>query len=165
MNDLRLEDDGLVVDGGSLVVAPSPSLPDPTPQPIPSPAQGARLSAAQLLSVARAFMSLDSSSSARGASTPGWIKIHDAAQLLCSMSAGDESSTPTSLPKAWQGISLTAALSALSAFDPLQTTYVDWKEVICSLATTSFPILMRVTCADMHDQVEVSSPLGNMVWF
>lgn len=154
-NDLRLQDDGLVVDEGSSVIPPSPSLPSAPPRPIPPPSQGARLSAAQLLAVAQAFMELDPNSSARGGATPGWIKIHDAAQLLCSLSSGDASSTPASLPKAWQGISLSAALSALSAFDPLHTTYIDWKEVVCSLAVHSFPVLTRATCADMHDQVEV----------
>ena len=156
-DDLRLEDDGLVVDHGSILVPPPPSLPAPPPPSILPPPQGARLSAAQLLSLARAFMALDPASPARGAATPGWIKIHDAAQLICSLSAGNASFTSASLPKAWQGISNSAVMAALSAFDPMRTNYVDWKEVICSLAAASFPVLMRATCADMCDQVDVST--------
>lgn len=141
-HDLRLEDDGLTVDQSTLLVARPPGLPAPPPQER-QPLAGL-LSTGQMASLVRLFKAL---------SPEGWLRIGDAAQLLCSCTADDV------LPAGWQGTSHSALLGALRAFDPTSTGYVDWREIVCSLAAAAFPSLMQASCAEMGDQVFVSAAL------
>ena len=79
----------------------------------------------------------------------GWLRIADAAQLLCSCTADG------TLPAGWQGTSLSQMLAALQAFDPTHTAFVDWREVMCSLVAATFPAIMKASGADMADQMTV----------
>lgn len=136
--DLRLEDDCLVVDEGTLLVPP-PEAPS-TPNSRESSPGAGLLSITQLSGLTRSFTAI---------APEGWIRLTEAAQVLCSATADG------TLPEGWAGASLPQMVAALRPFDLTNTSYVDWRELMCALVAATFPAIMKASCADMADQVTV----------
>ncbi len=134
--DLKLVDDQLIVDEGLRLTPPAPVLPRPEPREPPMPA--GQLSATQLGKLVKKLSKL---------APDGWVKLADAAQALCNCAAIGI------LPEGWHGVSQSQMMAALRPFDPTHTTYVEWREVVCSLIAASFSAIMKATSADMADQV------------
>mmetsp|Transcript_35241 Transcript_35241/g.78424 ORF Transcript_35241/g.78424 Transcript_35241/m.78424 type:complete len:1824 (+) Transcript_35241:146-5617(+) len=139
-HDLRLEDDGLVVDQGAVLVPGAPELPPPVPVERQPPAS--LLSSGQLAKLGSMFSAI---------APNGFVKLADAAQLMCGCI------TDSILPGGWKGTSIVQMQAALRAYDPMHTGYVDWREVVCSLLAAAFPLIMQSSCADMADQVDMLS--------
>jgi hypothetical protein len=59
----------------------------------------------------------------------------------------------------WRSASARALLGALRLFDPTETGYADWREVLTCLFAAAFPIVLQASCADVADQCEVCGGL------
>jgi hypothetical protein len=57
--------------------------------------------------------------------------------------------TTGALPAAWRGLDAAHLLSSLSAFDPVDCGYLDWRELAIALIAASYPELTKSTAADM----------------
>jgi hypothetical protein len=53
------------------------------------------------------------------------------------------------LPSAWRALDAAHLLSSLSAFDPVDCGYLDWRELAVALIAASYPELTKSTAADM----------------
>lgn len=53
------------------------------------------------------------------------------------------------LPAAWRGLDAAHLLSSLSAFDPVDCGYLDWRELAIALIAASYPELTKSTATDM----------------
>lgn len=60
------------------------------------------------------------------------------------------------LPPAWRSASVASLLGALRLYDPLFSTYLDWREFVAHLVVASCPLIAGADCAELADQVEVS---------
>lgn len=58
------------------------------------------------------------------------------------------------LPPAWQDIDAAHTTSALAAFDPTYSGYLDWRELLLALAATSLPEIHTATPADIAAQAQ-----------
>lgn len=136
--DLRLEDDALTLDESSLVVSSYASLPAARPREQPLP--GGLLRTGQLAGLTRAFLT---------AAPSGFIRLQDAADMLCRLAVEGV------LPAAWRAASVTQMLGALRLYDPVFSTYMDWREFVAHLVVAAFPLVAKADCTEMADQVEI----------
>ncbi len=136
----RLEDDVLLVDEASRVLSEASPPPRAAPRERTPEAPG-RLTTGQLRGVVRAF---------RKAAPAGYVKLNEAADVLARLGARG------GLAAAWSGAGVNALLHALRLYDPVHSTYLDWRELAVHLVQASFPLVAAATCADMADSVEVS---------
>lgn len=60
-----------------------------------------------------------------------------------------------SLPDPWRSASVSSMLGALRLYDPLYSSYLDWRELVAHLVVAAFPLIARADCAEMADQIEV----------
>ncbi|GFR40940.1 hypothetical protein Agub_g1600 [Astrephomene gubernaculifera] len=137
-HDLQLQDEYLLLDEGALLVDPAPSLPRPEPREGQPP--GGLLSTKQLGALTAAFLS---------AAPGGFMRLQDAADMLCRLAAEG------SLPDPWRMASVNNMLNALRLYDPLFSTYLDWRELVVHLVVAAFPLIARADCADMADQIDI----------
>ncbi|GLC51118.1 hypothetical protein PLESTB_000467700 [Pleodorina starrii] len=137
-HDLRLQDEYLLLDEGGLLV----DAPPPLPRPAPREAQplGGLLSTKQLGALTAAFLS---------AAPSGFMRLQDAAEMLCRLAAEG------ALPEPWRSASVASMLGALRLYDPLYSTYLDWRELVAHLVVAAFPLIARADCAEMADQVDI----------
>lgn len=56
------------------------------------------------------------------------------------------------LPTAWRDVDASHMASALAAFDPTYSGYVDWRSLLMALAATSLPAIHTATAAQMATQ-------------
>lgn len=119
--DLRLEDTKVVVDPGLLWYAPPPPPPRPPAKEKELPA--GLLSCKQLGELVVAL---------QAAAPSGYCRLQAAAELLCRMAAVGQ------LPGGWQAAGLVQMLSAVGHFDPTYTGFLDWRELVASLASCAF---------------------------
>ncbi|KAG2442556.1 hypothetical protein HXX76_002642 [Chlamydomonas incerta] len=136
--DLRLQDEFLLLDEGSLLVEEDPALPRPHPREGAPP--GGLLSTKQLGALTAAFLS---------AAPSGYMRLQEAADMLCRLAAEG------ALPEPWRGASVASMLGALRLYDPLHSTYLDWREFVAHLVVASFPLIARADCAEMADQIDI----------
>lgn len=61
-----------------------------------------------------------------------------------------------SLPTGWHPARPVQALSSMRLFDPVHSSYMDWRELLASLVVAAFPLISKADCAEMADQVDVS---------
>ncbi|EFJ52136.1 hypothetical protein VOLCADRAFT_103155 [Volvox carteri f. nagariensis] len=137
-HDLRLQDEYLLLDEGGLLVDAPPPLPRPEPREAQPP--GGLLSTKQLGAVTAAFLS---------AAPSGFMRLQDAAEMLCRLAAEG------ALPEPWRSASVSSMLGALRLYDPLYSTYLDWREVVAHLVVAAFPLIARADCAEIADQVDI----------
>lgn len=129
----------LLVDEASRVLS-EPTPPPRPPTKEPTPQAPGRLTTGQLRGVVRAF---------RKAAPAGYIKLNEAADVLARLGARG------ALAAAWCSAGVTALLNALRLYDPVHSTYLDWRELAVHLVQASFPLVAAASCADMADSVEV----------
>ncbi|MEW5317265.1 MAG: hypothetical protein WDW38_008576 [Sanguina aurantia] len=141
--DLRLEDDLLLVDQASFLTQTPQALAPSAPEEEPLPA--GLLSTRQLAQLA---------SCCKQAAPTGWMKLGDAADLMCRLVSDG------SLPPGWHPARPVQALSAMRLYDPVHSSYMDWRELLASLVVAAFPLISKADCAEMADQVD-PSPCGS----
>ncbi|KXZ56759.1 hypothetical protein GPECTOR_1g684 [Gonium pectorale] len=139
-HDLKLQDEFLLVDEGGLLVEAAPKLPRPQPREAQPP--GGLLSTKQLGALTAAFLA---------AAPSGFMRLQEAADMLCRLAAEG------SLPEPWRAASVGAMLGALRLYDPLFSSYLDWREFVAHLIVAAFPLIAKADCAEMADQIEICS--------
>ncbi|KAG2499886.1 hypothetical protein HYH03_002175 [Edaphochlamys debaryana] len=137
-HDLRLQDEYLLLDEGGLLVEEPPPRPPPEPREPQPP--GGLLSTRQLGALTAAFLS---------AAPSGFMRLQEAADMLCRLAAEG------ALPEPWRGASVASMLGALRLYDPLYSTYMDWRELVVHLVIAAFPLIARADCAEMADQIDI----------
>lgn len=118
-----------------------PPLPLPRPEPREAQPPGGLLSTKQLGAVTAAFLS---------AAPSGFMRLQDASEMLCRLAAD------TALPEPWRSALVANMLGALRLYDPLYSTYLDWREFVSHMVVAAFPLIAQADCAEMADQVDVS---------
>ncbi|GIL73035.1 hypothetical protein Vretimale_4669 [Volvox reticuliferus] len=137
-HDLRLQDEYLLLDEGGILVDEAPPLPRPEPREAQPP--GGVLSTKQLGAVTAAFLS---------SAPTGFVRLQDAAEMLCRLASEG------ALPESWRSVSVANMLGAMRLYDPLYSTYLDWRELVAHLVVAAFPLIARADCAEMADQVDI----------
>lgn len=134
--DLRLKDTKTVVDETTRLLPPLPELPPARPRERPPPAS--LLSTAQLSKLISTLVKL---------APGGFVKPAELVEILLRGTADGL------LPDAWKGTTTLQLMACLRQYDPTFSGYVDWRELVTSLVSAAFPIVMAASCADMADQV------------
>ncbi|KAG2448325.1 hypothetical protein HYH02_006909 [Chlamydomonas schloesseri] len=141
-HDLRLQDEFLLLDEGGLLVEEDPALPRPHPREGAPP--GGLLSTKQLGALTAAFLS---------AAPSGFMRLQEAADMLCRLAVEG------ALPEPWRGATVASMLGALRLYDPLHSTYLDWREFVAHLVVASFPLIARADCAELADQIDICAEM------
>ena len=144
--DLRLEQDRFELDQSLLapVIVDPNRVPPPLPQAEPPPPAGA-LSARQLQGLAAALAV---------AAPSGVIALPDAAGVIAKRAPEDAGK---GLPAELWAPASRAALEAMLAagFDPSGSGYVDWRQLVASLAAATVPAVAAGSVADLLSSRDV----------
>jgi hypothetical protein len=136
-HQLLLVGDELVEDVGTLAL--EPNVPPPPPPALePDPALGV-LSCRQLWLVAHHF-----TSAAKG----GLVAVEDAAALMGRVGAEDGG---RGLPAPWTHAPMN---TLMKRYDPHHTGFLDWRELLTSLAVAAFPVLATATLLQLGESVK-----------
>lgn len=138
--DLRLSDDGVIIDMGTLVIRP------PSPKEFRPPSPGPLAPGLLSLKQIRVLVS-----TAQEVTTCEFMHIRDCTQLLQQLSGDKGGRFGVAFPEEWQAITWKQMHEAIKKMDAHMSCYIDWLEMTTGLLIHARPEMIKVTANDLAE--------------